>query len=178
LIDINELKTRDGPLLIEKNFSEGELDMASDISMLRQPVHSQLQLSLVGEQIHVKGVVGANLELTCSRCLKSFERSIEKNFELDYRPDPMVEEEGEEFSLAYTDLDVGFYRDQKLDVSALVAEQVVLEVPMKPVCHGDCKGLCDQCGADLNEKGCDCQPGSLDPRLAVLADLKKKISES
>ena len=176
-VDINELKSRDEPLLIVKDFSEGELEVANDISVLRQPVHSQLQLSLVGEQIHVEGVLGADLELTCSRCLKSFERSIEKNFELDYRPDPMVEEEGEEFSLAYADLDVGFYRDQRLDVSALISEQVVLEVPMKPVCQPECKGLCDQCGADLNEGECDCRPRSLDPRLAVLAEMKKRISD-
>ena len=116
------------------------------------------------------------MELTCSRCLKSFERSIEKNFELDYRPDPMVEEEGEEFSLTYSDLDIGFYRDQRLDLSSLISEQVVLEIPMKPVCHEECRGLCDQCGADLNEGDCDCKPHSVDPRLATLERLRKRMS--
>ena len=155
-VDINELKDRDEPLLIEKDFTEGELDVANHVSVLRRPVHSEFQISLLGEQIRVEGVLGADLELVCCRCLKSFESAIEKRFELDYRPDPMVEE-GEEFSLTYTDLDIGFYRDQQLDVSALISEQVVLEIPMKPVCQEECKGLCDQCGADLNEGGCDCQ---------------------
>ncbi len=174
-VDIKELEDRDEPLLIVKDFTEEELDVANHVSVLRRSVHSEFQMSLLGEQIHVKGVLGADLELVCCRCLKSFESAIEKNFELDYRPDPMVEE-GEEFSLTYTDLDIGFYRDQRLDVSALISEQVVLEVPMKPVCQEECKGLCDQCGADLNKGSCDCQPGSLDPRLAALAELKKRIS--
>ena len=174
MVDINELKGRNGLLLIVEDFTEEELGVASHISALQRPVHSELQVSLLGEQIRVEGVLEADVELTCSRCLKTFESSIEKKFELDYRPDPILEEEGEEFSLTYSDLDIGFYRDQQLDVSALISEQVVLEIPMKPVCREECKGLCDQCGADLNEEGCDCQPRSVDPRLAVLAELKKK----
>ena len=178
LVDINELRGRDGPLLIVKDFAEGELDVASHVSVLRQAVHSELQVSLLGEEIRVEGFLGADVDLICSRCLNAFESSIEKKFELDYRPDPRVEEEGEEFSLTYTDLDVGFYRGQQLDMNALISEQVVLEIPMKPVCREECKGLCDLCGADLNEGGCDCQPRSVDPRLAVLADVKQRIASS
>jgi uncharacterized protein len=174
LVDINKLRDRGKPLLIVEDFTVGEIDVADDISRLRRPVHSELQLSLLGEQVHVEGLLGAELELTCSRCLKSFESSIEKKFELDYRPDPMLGEKGDEFSLTYSDLDIGFYRDQQVDVTALISEQVVLEIPMKPVCQEECKGLCDQCGADLNKGDCDCQPRSVDPRLAVLAELKKK----
>ena len=174
-VDINNLRDRDEPLLIVKEFTEGELNVDNDISVLLRPVHSEFQVSLLGEQIHVKGVLATDVEFTCSRCLKSLRNSIEKKFALDYRPDPMVEERAE-FSLTNTDLDIGFYRDQRLDLSALISEQVVLEIPMKPVCHEECKGLCDQCGADLNEGDCDCKPRSVDPRLAVLERLRKRIS--
>ena len=88
-----------------------------------------------------------------------------------------MEGEGEEFSLIYTDLDVGFYHGQQLDVAALISEQVVLEVPMKPVCKEQCGGLCDQCGMDLNEGSCDCQRRSVDPRLVALEELKKRIEK-
>lgn len=173
-VDINELRDRDEPLLVVKDFTEGELDVAKDIRGLRRPVHSECQVSLLGEKIHVEGLLGADLELTCVRCLKAFGSSIEREFSVDYQPDPMVRE-GEEFSLTYSDLDIDFYRDQRLDVSGLISEQVVLAVPMKPVCHEQCKGLCDQCGADLNEGDCDCKPCGVDPRFAVLEGLKKRI---
>ena len=175
-VNINELRDRDEPLLIVKDFTEKELDVANDISGLRRPVHSEIQVSLSGEQIHVEGVLGVDVALICSRCLKSFRNSIAKKFALDYRPDPMVEEEGEEFSLTHTDLDIGFYRDQRFDLSALISEQVILEIPMNPVCHEECKGLCDQCGADLNEGDCDCKPRSVDSRLEVLEGLRKRMS--
>ena len=176
-VELNELRDRNEPLLIVKDFTEGELDVANNVRALRRPVHSEFRVSLSGEQIHVEGVLGVDAELTCSRCLKSFRSPIEKEFAVDYQPDPVVKE-GEEFSLSYTDLNIGFYRDQRLDLSALISEQVVLEIPMKPVCQEECKGLCDQCGADLNERDCDCKPGSVYPRLAVLVGLKKRIKNS
>ena len=125
----------------------------------------------------VEGQLGADLDLTCSRCLKPFVRKIQKGFELEYRPDPVVETEGEDLGLAYTDLEVGFYRNDRLDVRALISEQIVLEVPMKPICQKACKGLCEQCGANLNEDPCNCQPRSFDPRLEPLLELKRRMGE-
>jgi uncharacterized protein len=48
---------------------------------------------------------------------------------------------------------------------------------MKPVCQKACKGLCEQCGANLNEDPCNCQPRSLDPRLEPLLELKRRMGE-
>ncbi|MEE8348277.1 MAG: DUF177 domain-containing protein [Acidobacteriota bacterium] len=177
LVDINELRGRDEPLVKVQDFAEGELDVANDVSALKRPVHSELRISLSGERLRVEGALTADLELTCARCLQPIEKSVEKNFKLDYRPDPTLEE-GEDVSLSYTDLNVGFYRDQQLDVSALISEQVVLEIPMNPVCQEDCKGLCDQCGTNLNEGKCSCETHQMDPRLAILAEFKKKKAKN
>ena len=174
---INELRERHEPLLIVKDFSEEELDIDNTISALQNPAHSEVKVSLCGERVCVEGQLGADLVLTCSRCLKTFARKIQKGFELEYRPDPVVETEGEDFGLAYTDLEVGFYRDDRLDVRAVISEQIVLEIPMKPVCHKACKGLCEQCGADLNEGPCTCQPRSVDPRLEPLLEVKRRMGE-
>ncbi len=176
-VDINELRERNEPLLIVKDFSEKELKIDNSISALQYPAHSEVKVSLWGERVCVEGELGADLVLTCSRCLKLFARKIRKGFELEYRPDPVVETEGEELGLTYTDLEVGFYRDDRLDVRAVISEQIVLEIPMKPVCQKACKGLCEQCGADLNEGPCNCLPGSIDPRFEPLVELKRKMGE-
>jgi uncharacterized protein len=102
---------------------------------------------------------------------------IEQQFDLEYQPDPEVESEDEEISLTYDELSVGFYRGGQLDLAGVALEQVFLEVPMKPVCKDECKGLCDQCGADLNESPCTCEKTRLDPRLAALASLKKRFEK-
>ncbi len=176
-VDINELRERNEPLSIVKDFGEEELTIDNPISALQYPAHSEVQVSLCGERVRVEGELGADLVLTCSRCLKPFARKIQKTFELEYRPDPVVETEEEDLGLTYTDLDIGFYRDDRLDVRAVISEQIVLEIPMKPVCEEACKGLCQQCGADLNEGPCNCQPRSIDPRLEALLEVKKRMGE-
>lgn len=176
-VDINELRERDEPLLIEKDFDEEELKIDNPISALQRPAHSEVKVSLWGERLSVEGKLVADLVLTCSRCLKPFTRKIQKGFELEYRPDPVVETEGEDLGLTYTDLEIGFYRDDRLDLGAVVSEQIVLEIPMKPICQEACKGLCDQCGADLNESSCDCQPRTIDPRFEALLEVKRRMGE-
>ena len=176
-VDINELRERKEPLLIVKDFSEKELKIDNPISSLPFPAHSEMRLSLSGERVCVEGNLGVDLVLTCSRCLKPFSRKIQKGFELEYRPDPVVEAEGEDLGLTYTDLEIGFFRDDRLDVRAVVSEQIVLEIPMKPICKEACKGLCDQCGADLNGSPCDCQPPSGDPRFEALLEVKRRMGE-
>jgi uncharacterized protein len=50
-------------------------------------------------------------------------------------------------------------------------EQILLSIPISPLCRPDCRGLCSQCGQDLNNGTCDCQQLTGDPRLAALRDL-------
>jgi uncharacterized protein len=175
-VDIHELRDRGTPLVVEADFGEQELKLANPVSALERPARARLRVTLSGNRLQVAGRVEADMEITCSRCLNKIHRSIESNFELEYWPDPAVENEGEEFELTYSDLDIGFYRDERLDLDAVICEQILLEVPMKPVCRQDCKGLCGQCGADLNEGACGCDLVVTDPRLAVLANLKKKLN--
>ncbi|MCZ6484791.1 MAG: DUF177 domain-containing protein [Acidobacteria bacterium] len=174
-VDLNELREREKPLRIVKEFGDKELKVDNPIGSLRGPVHSEMEVSLWGERVHVEGELGADLVLTCSRCLKFFDRKIQKEFEVEFVPDPVMETEGEEVALTYTDLDVGFYRDDGLDVGAVISEQIVLEIPMQPICQKACKGLCHQCGADLNEGDCNCQDQTIDPRFEALLDLKKRL---
>ena len=59
----------------------------------------------------------------------------------------------------------------KLDVDELVYTEVVLDLPTKHLCSTDCKGLCPECGKNLNVESCDCQKREVDPRLAKLLNL-------
>ena len=66
------------------------------------------------------------------------------------------------------DLTTAFYRDGVLDIGDLLREQFQLALPMKPLCSEACRGLCPQCGANLNRTECGCAPAWEDPRLAPL----------
>ena len=76
------------------------------------------------------------------------------------------------------DDDVSYYLGDRIDLGEVVREHVALQLPMKPVCRDDCRGLCPQCGANWNEGTCDCRPDDMDPRLAVLRSWKAEESTS
>jgi uncharacterized protein len=78
------------------------------------------------------------------------------------------------------ELSASFYQGDSIDVSALVQEQILLTLPSVPLCKEECKGLCAQCGVNLNQETCECQLTKQtqltwkeqDPRLAVLSSLR------
>jgi uncharacterized protein len=175
VIDLNELRKKKTPLYIETDLDEKQLNLRSPLAALSSAIHSQLRVMLSGDRVLVDGRIAGDLEVTCCRCAKGISERVEKEFSVEYWPDPKVTHEGEELELTYDDLEIGFYRDDKIDLSAVVTEQILLDIPMKPVCQEDCKGLCDQCGVDLNEETCECAKTRVDPRLQVLAQIKNKM---
>ena len=61
--------------------------------------------------------------------------------------------------------------NMQLDAGELCTDEIVLYLPMKHLCKEDCKGVCPECGKDLNEGVCGCKTDSHDPRLQALAQL-------
>jgi uncharacterized protein len=66
----------------------------------------------------------------------------------------------------------GTYSGDEIDLSELLRESLLLELPMRPLCSDDCVGLCSVCGKNLNQGPCGCVHDDVDPRWAVLKDLK------
>lgn len=119
----------------------------------------------------VAGHLTGELELTCSRCLETFMLPVATDFDLRYVPRTENVGEGEK-EVEEDDLATAFYSDDQIDLGHLIVEQLQLAVPMKPLCDEACKGLCPQCGTNLNTGSCDCDPRWEDPRLAALRNLK------
>jgi uncharacterized protein len=53
----------------------------------------------------------------------------------------------------------------------VIRQNLLLALPVSPLCDPHCQGLCPECGADLNKGPCSCQREEGDPRLAVLREL-------
>lgn len=108
--------------------------------------------------------VRTNMHWTCDRCAVPFVR--ERVFSLEaVLAESVADEENDEIFL----LDQG-----GIELDDVVIPEFVLDLPMKVLCAEDCRGLCPQCGKNLNEGPCDCSGGEVDPRLASLAELLKK----
>jgi uncharacterized protein len=119
------------------------------------------------------GRVQTTLELKCSRCLETFTVPVDQEFDLRYQPHTVNTGEGER-EIEEDDLTTAFYENEVIDLGALMHEQFVLSLPMKPLCSDACKGLCPVCGTNLNKSTCDCKPVWEDPRFAALRELRTK----
>jgi len=130
------------------------------------PVMLQFTVDKDKNRFRLVGAVATTLGLVCGRCLEPFELGVNTPFDVRYLP--QSENTGSEREVEDDDLSDAFYRDDAIDLGQLMEEQFYLSLPMKPLCRDDCKGLCPNCGTNLNVATCDCQIRWEDPRLAGL----------
>ncbi|MBQ8974672.1 MAG: DUF177 domain-containing protein [Oscillospiraceae bacterium] len=145
-----------------------EFDYCPDLTELTYGSVAEIKPNAraAGDVRNVAGVltltadVDADMRCVCARCLKEFD----KHLHLKTQAVITDEDDGAEDSDAY------FLDGNYADVDEIIYTAVVLELGERMLCREDCKGLCDKCGADLNEGPCSCK-AEIDPRLAVLKQL-------
>jgi uncharacterized protein len=187
--DLRQLGRRGGAARdehVERTFDTSAFEAPEerdDTYRIVAPVNLVMDVHKDGDTYRVTGRVSTRLELECGRCLDAFEVAVDSLFELRYVPAPTNEAAGQgnagrgdeiEREVAEDDLTTAFYRNEQLDLGELMHEQFVLALPMKPLCGEGCKGLCQQCGTNLNKASCDCAPAWKDPRMAALEGLMKR----
>ncbi len=116
-------------------------------------------LERVGRDVLIRARFSAVLRLECSRCLESVAFPLDLEFRHVVRPYDRSVESVKELELHAEDLDCGFYENDVFEFNRIVEEQIVLSLPMKPLCRDDCRGLCPRCGANRNEGECGCSTG-------------------
>ncbi len=136
----------------------------------KEPVELTIT-NLGNKSVLIEGSTNISLTLFCSRCLKKITYPMEISIlkEVDFS---LTEEERAE-SLDETNYIIGY----NLDVDILIYDEVLIGFPMKLLCSEDCKGLCRNCGTNLNEKTCDCDTFSYDPRMSVIRDIFNNFKE-
>jgi len=158
---------------VQRTFEPSAFDPPDDDYRVAAPVEFSMDVERSGADAYrVSGRATTRLEMVCSRCLDPFEVPVDATFELRYVPQPENPgPEADEREIAEDDLTTAFYKDGALDVIEMLREQFQLALPMKPLCSDACRGLCSQCGANLNRTTCACTPTWGDPRLAALKGL-------
>ena len=153
------------------------LELETDLPIVLQeggsPESAHVVISIIksGLKILAEGSVRMQVSQSCSRCLKEMSLPVDTAFRDEYTSDEEIGKEDEQ-ELTGRELDLGYYSNDELDISEMIKEQVLLSLPMKPLCSPDCKGLCPRCGKDLNKESCRCAGKEIDPRLAPLGKLK------
>lgn len=141
------------------------------------PFTGEAEIWNTGDRLLVRAELSGEVKLVCSRCLTLYTEPIDLSFEEEFVETAKVDEgRSEEDAEDESGRTVSFYSGDEIDLTESLRENILLELPMKPLCSDDCEGLCSTCGANLNEGACKCQGGEevVDPRLAVLKDLLRK----
>lgn len=155
-----------------RTFQPGEVAQDGDAYRIVAPVELDVDIHKDHERFRLEGTVRTELELPCSRCLEPFRMPIDAAFSLRYLPASEMTH-AQEREVEEDDLETSYYRDDQIDLNELMREQFYLALPMKPLCRDECKGLCPQCGTNLNTGACSCAARWEDPRLAPLKQLKQ-----
>lgn len=122
-----------------------------------------------GRDLFFQAWLRGAVEGVCSRCLKRYSFPLEKRFDFVLSPDPVSAKSRE---LNRDEMGLSFYAAEEINLSPYIREQVLLALPMRPLCEDNCHGLCVSCGANLNEESCHCASSSGDPRMAFFRTLK------
>lgn len=125
------------------------------------------------ENIRVTGRITAPLALSCSRCLVEFASFVDTNFTIFFRKESAVIASNEdELELGEMDLLSSAYSGDEIDLTHEIEEQIAMEIPLKPLCSDACKGLCHECGIDLNTSSCTCSKEPVSLTFSALKDFK------
>ena len=122
--------------------------------------------------IFIKGSLSLSLAIYCSRCLEDVILPVGGDFA--YTLVPEKPETKEDLELTAEELEISYYQGDFIDLQPIICEQIILQIPIKPLCSEDCKGLCPHCGTNLNAAACDCHLKFVDERLAALKNFKIK----
>jgi len=171
-IDVRELELR--PLRYSAELSQQELGFDPKDVHIHGGVQVELLVEKRGYDVRVRGTLKAQVDLSCSRCLDPVRVGIASDFDQLYESNAAHPLTGE-IALREKDTDIAFFSGNTIEINDIVREQVLLAVPMKPICREDCKGLCPHCGRNMNVDACDCGNLFSDPRLAELSKIRNRM---
>lgn len=170
------LKFKIGELLAKEQGQKQEHDINTDVEFegeddprLSGPISFHLTFMRLPDAIHAQITnFKTKTECKCARCLKSYFCEIEI---------PEVEREFYEHKPSEADEEVCFIdmKNSEIDLTEMIRQEILLNSPPIPVCKEECKGLCPNCGKNLNEENCECsKEQQKEGPLSKLKDLFKK----
>ncbi|MBE7032351.1 MAG: DUF177 domain-containing protein [Ruminococcaceae bacterium] len=163
ILDLSTIVNVDG----KKLDFEGQLDFTGreeqGVSFI-SPVTVCGRLSNMGGSLELEAVAKMQLGFLCDRCLEAIEEDFECSFKEVLRKE-------DEKSSEDKNPDVMSFKGNSIELDEIVLNNIIVEVPLKHLCKEDCKGLCPNCGQNLNNGECQCDTRPTDPRFDILDKL-------
>jgi uncharacterized protein len=122
------------------------------------PAEIAVTLRKVDGGLKIMGSVECRLALNCGRCLEEFTFPLSTELDVELAPKALMPSENE-LELKFGEMDVEYFEGDEIDLAQVVYEEVLLNIPMGPLCGEECRGLCGVCGKNRNYEPCTCETG-------------------
>ncbi len=160
-VDISSIREKRGGSLSFKGEHSIDISGVETDVELDQPVSVRGTVTNTGDGFLVQGEVTFTYRTNCNRCLDPISGSSNVS----------ITEQFVSYSPVESDESFYYFQGDLIDLSDCLREQVLLSLPMKFTCKNDCKGLCVQCGQNLNLQDCNCHNDDYNPQFAKLKTL-------
>ncbi len=143
--------------LVVKGEMDTEMFTKTEGSELKlvTPVSYELTVRKYDDTVSIEGPVALKALFVCSRCLDEFPLTISIDMAVKLAPKSKLTY-SPETELHSDDLDVYYYEGDELDLDPYVYDEIMLNVPVRPLCREECKGICAVCGKNMNSDPCNC----------------------
>ncbi|HPD16191.1 MAG TPA: DUF177 domain-containing protein [Planctomycetota bacterium] len=148
----------DRPTTLDATLAPGELDLIAEHTVFEHGVQVSVTVTRMQEDVLANGRASTVATAECSRCLDPVPVELRGEFEALFVPETGAY--GQRMGrrdFEWGDQRVNFYTEMTVDLTEEIRQCLLLELPMKPLCRTDCKGLCPQCGHNRNEGPCSCR---------------------
>lgn len=179
-MNIREISKEGRKLSITKNnewFMGMIGDTVVDVESIKDDLHSTIDVHLREDKsVIVEGDVHADVVMRCVKCLESFPTMVDRQFSVSI--EPYEQSVSTNRNISSSDLDAEFYTNDEFDPDTVVFEQIMISLPIYPLCKPDCKGLCEHCGINLNEHPghrCDTNRSDDNPFRKQIEKIKKTL---
>ena len=166
VLDLSHLP--DEGISIDRKVHENAWRINEDDWESRDDLTFQVHIRGNPSKITVDGKLNASIRAHCHRCWQEIELDLARNFHLTYLASDQRRSIQEEVEIGDEELDLSYLESDHLPIHEMIREQIYLALPMKFLCKQECRGLCTNCGANLNEVECGCAVEQTDPRWAAL----------
>ncbi|MBF0611504.1 MAG: DUF177 domain-containing protein [Magnetococcales bacterium] len=139
-------------------------ELARDATVL-EAAQVEVTLQLDKERWYVSGQVSSKVEVKCSRCLDPFAMELVVPVDREYVVGPDV---GRRMGEVEVIEELVYLEDGQFSVLRMAEEELIISLPMIPLCREDCAGLCPGCGAELNREPCRCEVKTDDSPFSIL----------
>ena len=148
---------------IDMSETIADFEIAGDDIKFTSPIRLKGIIKNESGILKLNGTIVLELELKCHRCLKQLKKDFSLKIDESYSNAESIPEDYYKFA------------GNEIDLTDMVLDVIITNIPMKVLCSVDCKGICSFCGENLNHKECSCKNEDYDPRLEKLRQYKNNL---